>query len=260
MVAMRHVLAVLVVLGGCEKEEPDYPIGGGGTDSGVQPPRDAPLTDAPNGDAVGDAQLIDGPPPAPIDAARIVGRVCLANDPRRLSTCATAGAGGLTVRLGANATTTNPDGTFTIDAAAGTWRVTGPNIVTSIMNLSDYNIPAITRTSYDAMVAASLPMNPGMLNPGEGSVMIQAIHDGVGQPGAIGSSTPRSQFSPRYDSDASGTLWETDATESGGVIWLPGIDVGTATLTVSAGAGNPITVGGIPIVDGAITYTTVIFP
>lgn len=256
---MRHVLAAVALLAACGKDSPDYPVGGGTTiDSGMTPSTDAPG----GGDApLGDAANIDGPPPATVDAARIMGRVCLANDPRRLHTCASTGAGGLTVRLGSNATTTNPDGTFSIDAASGTWRVTGPNIVTSIMNLSDYEIPAITRASYDAMVNGSLPMNPGMLNPGEGSVMVQVIHDGVGQVDAVGSSTPSSQFSPRYDTASSASVWQVDATEAGGVIWLPGIDVGTATIRVQmVGATTGITVTGVPIVDGAMTYTTVIFP
>jgi hypothetical protein len=92
-------------------------------------------------------------------------------------------------------------------------------------------------------------------------VLVQVIFDGVGQVGATGSSTPNSQFLPRYDTAGSASVWQTDSTEAGGVIWLPGIDVGTASIVVSAPSSmQPITVMGVPIVDGAITYTTVIFP
>jgi hypothetical protein len=253
---MRARFAVFALLVACGDDGNMYPVGGGGNDGGFgfgdgNKPVDAHLVDS--------TQSIDGTPAA-VDAALLMGRVCLANDPRALHTCASTGAGGLTVRLGSNVTTTNADGTFTIPATTGTWRVTGSNIVTSIMNLADYEIPAITRTSYDAMIAGSL--TSGMLNPGEGAIMVQAIHDGHGQAGATASSTPTSQYVPRYDS-ASQTVWSTDATTgtgTNGTIWLAGIDVGTASVTVDTATANAINVGGLPIVDGAITFTTVIFP
>jgi hypothetical protein len=250
---MRLRFAVMAVLGACSGDEGlQYPVGGGGNDGGFTP-FDASHVDA----RIVDATTGTDATPSPTDAAIIQGRVCLASDPRRLHTCASTGAGGLTVRLGGEVTTTNADGTFAITAASGVWRVTGSNIVTSIMNLADYEIPAITRTSYDAMIAGSWMM--GNLNPGEGSVMVQVIHDGIGQVGATGTSMPLSQFLPRYDA-VSPTAWETDATEAGGVIWLPGIDVGTASVTVSKPNTSPIITSGLPIVDGAITFTTVIFP
>ena len=71
---------------------------------------------------------------------------------------------------------------------------------------------------------------------------------------------PEPQFLPRYDTANSQSVWQTDSTESGGVIWLAGIDVGTASVTVNQGAAPPLSVGGLSIVDSAITYTSVIFP
>ena len=245
----RSFAAVAVFMAACSGDDGMLPVGGGGGfDGGV-------LVDS----RLVDGRIVDSAtPPSPIDAALIMGRVCLANDPRRLNECANTGAGGLTVRLGDGPTTTTAaDGRFTITASAGTWRVTGSNIVTSIMTLADYEIPAITRTSYDAMLAASLV--PPMLNPGEGSVMIQVIRNGVGSGlAATATSTPTSTFFPRYDSDASAATWAIDNTHAAGTVWIPGIDVGTASIAVTAG-GTTITDPGQPIVDGAITFTTVIF-
>jgi hypothetical protein len=256
IVTMRLGFAlVAMMVAACGDDGSMLPVGGGGNDGGFGFPDGSKIDSTPSGDA----QMGDSGTPAPVDAALIVGRVCLANDPRKLNECATTGANGLTVRLGSETTTTSADGTFTIKASSGTWRVTGSNIVTSIMVLADYEIPAILRTSYDAMVAASLV--PPMLNPGEGSVMVQVIRNGVGSGlQATGFSVPTSTFFPRYDSDASPSAWVTDTTHGAGTIWIPGIDVGMANITVDTATAAPITQTGLPIVDGAITFTTFIFP
>ena len=247
------MLAILAACGG--DDGGGFPVGGGGNDGGFTFPDGGVVSDsAPtDGTTSGDAT------PAPVDAALIVGRVCLATDPRDLNGCADTGAAGLTVRLGDQVTTTADDGSFTIAAAGGTWRVSGANIVTSIMALADYEIPAITRTTFDAMLADSLDM--GSLNPGEGSVMIQVIRNGTGLDTATASSTPPSAFQPFYDNASSPTDWnQMVGTGTGGTIWLAGLDVGTASVTVSHAADSPITRGGLQVVDGAITFTTVIFP
>src|SRR5262245_26188490 len=128
---MRLCFALIAVLGACSQDEGGMnPIGGGGFDGGFG---------SGSGSLI-DAKVVDAKPdsgsPSSVDAPLINGRVCLATDPRKLHTCASTGAGGLTVRLGNNVTTTNADGTFTISATTGIWRVTGTNIVTSIMNLT----------------------------------------------------------------------------------------------------------------------------
>lgn len=254
---MRYCFGFLIVLAAaCAKEdEGDYPVGGGGGGGGGNMLDGGATIDA----VRGDAGLSDAVP-SPLDAAQLIGRVCLANDPRKLNECATTGAGGLTVRLGTTATaTTAADGRFTIAPSSGTWRVTGSNIVTSIMTLADYEIPAISRATYDAMITTNLG---GLtLNPGEGSVMIQVIRNGVGLENATALGTPPSAWQPFYDNPASTTDWNQGGTgtSSNGAIWLAGLDVGTASVGVAAN-GTTITDSGVPVVDGAITFTTVIFP
>ena len=249
---------MLAVLVGCSGDgSPDYPVGGGGFDGGTT--SDGTAVDSHANDALANDAGVDAQP-ATVDAALIMGRVCLANDPRKLNTCADTGAGGLTVRLGSNVTTTGVDGRFTIAAGSGTWRVTGANIVTSVMTLADYEIPAIPRATFDSMITTNLGgLTP---NPGEGSVMIQVIRNGAGLAAATASSTPPSAWQPFYDNPASATDWNQGAAGTGadGTIWLVGLDVGTASVTVGHPNDMPRTDSGVPIVDGAITFTTIIFP
>jgi hypothetical protein len=245
-------LLALSAVVGCGDDGNMLPVGGGGGDGGFTFPDS---NGGGGGDGGGDGGGTDSQVAA-IDANIFTGRVCLAADPRRLNECSTTGAGGLTVRLGSASTTTAADGTFMIEGqASNVWRVTGANIVSSYMLLGDYEIPAITRTTYDAMIAAN--MNGLTLNPGEGSVMAQVIQNGVGRTGAFASSAPTSTWQPFYDG-TSQTDWDQDATDVNGTIWFAGLDVGTASITVTYI--DDFAKGGLPIFDGGITFTTVIIP
>lgn len=253
---MRLGFALLAVLAACGGgDDGGFPVGGGGTDGGFKFPDGGIVADG----APGDGSTATDAMPDEVDAALIMGRVCLAENPRKLNDCAATGAGGLTVRLGTAVATTADDGSFTIVAASGTWRVTGTNIVTSIMALSDYEIPAITRTTYESMITDSLGM--GVPNPGEGSIMVQVIRNGAGVDAATASSAPPSAWQPFYDNPNSPTQWnQTVGTGPDGTIWIAGLDVGSASVTVSHAGDQPVNRSGLQIVDGGITFTTVIFP
>ncbi len=230
-----------------------FPVGGGGNDGGFT------LPDG-NGGGGGDAATdgaSDGAAPALIDASIFVGRVCLANDPRKLNTCATTGAGGLTVRLGNATTTTAADGTFTIPGQTDpVWHVSGDAIVSSHMIVGDYEIPAITKATYAQMITDNLQ---GLkLNPGEGSLMVQLIKNGQGAPSAFGQTSPLSAWEAFYDSASSPTTWQQASSGVDGTAWFAGLDVGTVSVTMTLG--DDVTKTGLPIVDGGITFTTVIFP
>ena len=99
------------------------------------------------------------------------------------------------------------------------------------------------------------------LNPGEGSVMVQVIRNGVGLASATATSAPPSAWQPFYDNAASATDWNqgSSGTSADGAIWLAGLNVGNTSVTVAAGT-TTISDGSVPIVDGAITFTTIIFP
>jgi hypothetical protein len=246
---MRIAFGLVVFLAACGNDADMLPVGGGSgnglPDSGTGSTVDARLIDA---------RVIDAAP-APVDAAIFSGRVCLLTDPRQLNVCASAGAGGLTVRLGTASATTSADGSFMIAGQTGSdliWRVTGSNIKSSFEVLRDYQIPAMTKTMYDSIAAA----NGVVADPGEGDLMIEVTHNGVGQAGVTVATTPPGYFGVFYDG-ASATAWTTSSTGANGAIWVPGIDVGTGSVTATLSTSQTVTG---PIRDDGITFANVIVP
>jgi hypothetical protein len=226
------------------------PVGGGGNDGGFgfgdgNKPTDGRLIDAPNGT------------PTPIDAGIFTGRVCLTLDARNLNACETTGAGGFTVRLGTQTAVTAADGTFMITAdPAPVYVVTGSTIVTSVKRVGDYEIPAVSRTLFNSMIGANLTDYPP--NTGEGHLIAQLIHNGMAVVGAVAEPVDTATWSPFYNGP-SATAWVQTTTAARSTAWIPNIDVGTISATFH-GAGVDVTQAGLPIQDGAITFTTVIFP
>ncbi|MDB4955907.1 MAG: hypothetical protein JWO36_3476 [Myxococcales bacterium] len=239
------VLAVLVLAPACTTKKDFDPIGGGSGGGGP-------------GGGSPDAARSDGAALA-IDANTFSGRVCLTSDPSNLTTCASAGAGGLTVRLGSGTTTTADDGSFVIAAQAGSslvWVVTGGAIVTSYKPLTDFQIPAIKAAAFD-----TLKMNNSIvILPGQGSVMLSIIKNGAGLAGTKASANPPSTYEPRYDGTGTAS-WSQIATGPHGTAWAPGINVGGAAVTVTPPAPSAVvTTPSLPVFDGAITFATVVIP
>lgn len=244
--SMRIVFG-LVALAACGDDGGGFPVGGGGNDGGFT---------SPDGQRA-DARLLDAAPDdaavAPIDANQFMGRVCLLTDPRDLDLCATTGAGGLTVRLGTASTTTATDGRFTIDGQSGSnlvWRVTGSNIVSSYEVLADYQIPAMTNTMFMSMLVGS---NVEQV-PGEGSIMAYVSKNGMGASGLTADVTPEAFHSPYYDNPDSQGTWVQTSTGAHGAVWVPGLDVGSVTITVGGVSAEA------PIFDGGITFTNILLP
>lgn len=241
---------MVVLVAACGDDGNMLPVGGGGNDGGFGFP------DSGGGSGTSDAKQDSGTP-APIDASMFIGRVCLVADSRKLDACATTGAGGLTVRLGSSSAVTADDGGFMIAGTeAAIWIVTGANIVTSVEKVGDYEIPALTRTLFNGMIAQNLmPFPP---NPGEGHIIAQVIRNGAPLAGVLAGQPATATWAPFYDG-ADTTHWTQSGTGANGAIWIPNIDVGTVNTSFASGA-TTINVTGLPIEDGAITFTTVIFP
>src|SRR3569833_2494857 len=90
---MRWLVAIVVLVGCKEGDGALYPINpGGGTNPGA-----------------GGAQ-VDASAPGDANLDVIAGQVCLITDPRQPNTCATTGAGNLTVTLDGHTATTASDG------------------------------------------------------------------------------------------------------------------------------------------------------
>jgi len=238
------LLAVLVVVA-CKpaSDDDDFPVVPGGSGPGGT----GTLPDAPEADALD------------FDALQvIVGRVCLVADLRALTTCAAAGAGGLTVTLGTSSTTTTGNGAFAIMAPSGTnlvWRVTGLNIVKSVMAFGPSNtIPTIDIADYVDLQNA----NSVTLAVGEGSIVARIVRNGVAQNGVVASVSPLAQFPTKYDG-ITAIAWTELATSTAGTAWIPGAALGTNAVTATPLTGTAATES-VLVEDQAITYATIELP
>jgi hypothetical protein len=239
---MRHAW-ILIALAACKQGTgDDYPINPGGDDIGdFHPPIDASSSDQSLGDG----------------SAMLTGRVCLLADLRAPNACANTGAGNITVQLGTVTTLTADDGMFSLIPPSGTnltWRAGAADLVTSVVPLSASNIlPIITADSYDDL----LTTNGVILNSGQGSVVL-FVRDAVGAlSGAAVALAPTATYLPKHDT-ANKSVWVDGNTGPAGVSWTAGANAGAVNVTVTppSGTAQQFT---LPIADGAITYTTVVF-
>ena len=248
--ARLALLAVAALAAGCPGggEGDDYPIGGGG---GVGGGPGGPRTDGGAGDGGTDGQ------------PTIRGRVCVLSDLRRLINaapldCATMGASGLRVALGgATPVLTAADGSFAIPAQEGTnlaWRVTGTNLITSIVPVSASTLlPAVRDVPYGEL----LSRNSVILLQGQGSIVARVLRGGTPVTGATARIVGGESQQTLYDG-ADPLVWPVLATGPLGVAWLPDNIAGARTLQLSQGTTQllvPVT-----IVDQAITFVTIALP
>lgn len=239
---MRLACALLVVfVAACPAQGgDDYPIGPGGGVGGT------------GSNGVSDAAVGDG------DAGgTILGRVCLLADLRQVALCSDTDAGGLTVSLGTETAVTGAQGDFEIVAPTGTnvvWRVSGQNIISSVMLFSPVaRIPVIGDELYGQLLTG----NSVLLQDGQGTLLAHFTHADVAAVGATATLNPATANETFYDG-ANALVWDTDATSTFGVTWLPGADVGSATITASLGAS--LISATYPIENQAITWAEIELP
>jgi len=237
---MRISASAVLVLVACHPGSDDaYPVIPQGDDSPI-----TPRPDAPRADASGDA------------ATTISGRVCVISDLRNLTSCTTADASGISVELSSGSATTIADGSFTIAAAVGsnlTWSVTGTGYVQTVMPLGTIHLLPLVPT----VVYQQLLLDNGVIQvAGEGSVVARVVRNDAPAVGVTATVTPPSQYGPLYDG-ASGVIWDQDMTAAAGVVWIPDVLQGAASLTLTAPSATPVTVS-VPTLDQAITFATVV--
>lgn len=243
--------ACLIVLAcGCQQSGgDDYPpLGGGGGGGGIGGGADAAV----DGNDGGGEPVI-------------LGRVCLVEDLRAVAVaesapamaCDDVSAGGLLVTVGTRAAITELDGRFAIGVPSGTnltWRVTGPNIVSSVMGFGAIAvIPAIEEARYIELLSANL----ATLAQDQGSIVVRLVRSGQAVAGAVASLESPPPSNPTFYDDESDTLWDLDSTGALGLAWLPGVDIGLAQVAITATGSAVATV---PAEDQAITYATIELP
>ncbi|HET9987034.1 MAG TPA: hypothetical protein VFQ65_00900, partial [Kofleriaceae bacterium] len=189
----------------------------------------------------------------------IPGQVCLISDARIQSTCATTGAGGLTVTLDGKTATTQPDGTFVIDVPQSSnigWQVTGNDIMTSVMSYSAVrHIPVMKQVDYFDL-ANSNAVTP---TTGQGDLFVHVTHQGASVAMVSATAAPLAQFPTLYDGNAV-TTWTQISTGAAGVVWIPGLPQGTVAVTLTPQGGTATVVGSIPIGDQTLTWVSAELP
>jgi hypothetical protein len=224
-----------LALAACANDGPDFPVttqGGGGAGGG------------------GTATPV------------IRGRVCLISDPRFLATCATTGAGGLTVTIGNGTATTIDNGTFVMNmptsGATSTISATGTGIVPAITPFTTTaTIPVINQALFDQMVLAT-----GITtSAGTGSILATVVRNGEPVPNVNATATPAPAFGPFFDGTTP-TGFTLNPTGAQGVVFFSGAATNApvnVTFTDSATQAET-TVGGVQVIDGGITFVEGILP
>lgn len=236
------LLAAATAFTACSPASDKLPVTGGGGGGGTGGHGSGVLDAA--ADAVGDGGT--------------TGRVCLLADPRMLDSCASTGAGGLTVTLGSGSATTADDGTFSLVVTPSSdlvWQASGSAIMTSLVPYGpSTTIPALSTTTYEDLTTG----NGVVPVAGEGDVFVQISEGGSALAGAKVSVSPPPAYAPYYDSSSS-TTWNQNFTGMYGVAWVPGIGSGTATVTVTppSGSGSAFMVSG-PVGDQTLTFITAV--
>jgi hypothetical protein len=227
------VIVTLAACGGDDGLRYDVNPGGRGSGSAMGGP------DANVGDASGDGAMPGF-------------RVCLIDDARSPTTCASSGAGGLSVTLGNAQATTAADGSFTLTRPGSdlTWRVSGTGVVPSALVDTDSTtqIPVIGTNVYDDMLSA----NDAVMLAGDGSVIIRVTDNNVPKSGITASTSPTSDSAVNYDGSTA-TAWTDVATGSAGVVWIPSVIAGSPSILLDDGSQNPPSLS-VPVFDGTITF------
>jgi hypothetical protein len=193
------------------------------------------------------------------NAQSLRGRVCVLDDLFTSNGCSNTDAGGLTVSLGDQTTTTNENGTFSMQASFGSnlsFLVSGPDVVTTSQGLTpSMQIPVLRQATFDAMMTA----NGITTTAGTGSIFATLMRGGQPVQGAAATSTPSPAFGPFFDGTQP-TPWTLDATGARGVVWFPGVTVGPADLTFNTLTGGESIVGGVQVINGGVTMVETVLP
>jgi hypothetical protein len=235
---MRTALAVML-FAACTPDSTTYPIGGG-----------------PGGGAGGNGSGSDSGTTTDANMDVIEGVVCVLPDPRDFSTCLAAGAGGITVAVGASSTAvTNDDGSFTIATPTGTnlvWSVSGSDVMTSTIGFSTSAvIPAIQSMTFETLANE----NGIVFDPTQGTIIGQVLHSGSGFADTTAIAAPVGIYDTFYASPDDQADWlDATTTTTFGTFLIAGLTPGTETLTLTPGVGSAAIVNDVPSGSGTITF------
>lgn len=190
--------------------------------------------------------------------AMLRGRVCVVSD-IFANQCANSGAGGISVSLGDQTTTTADNGMFAMTPPAGTglsFLISGADVVTTSQALNaTMRIPVLQQAVFSRMMAE----NGITTTAGTGTIFASLVRGGQPVQGVGAQSTPSPAFGPFYDGTMP-TPWTLDATGQRGIVWFPGVTAGPADLSFNTGTGGEAIVGGVQVINGGITMVETVLP
>lgn len=195
-------------------------------------------------------------------SSTVSGRLCVIENLQDMSTCSTSAGGGLTVTVGNSATTSQPDGTFSMTTPVGltnanypAFSVTGAGMVpTSVPFTLPFNgtgmVPVLDADRY----ARTLTSNGVPLNNQTGAILA-TVRDNAGPlSGVTVRSTPTAPFGPFFDASGTSQNWGVDGTGMRGVVLIPGLTAGMVDLSFNRILGGQETqVGGVTVRNGGVT-------
>jgi hypothetical protein len=199
------------------------------------------------------------------DGGGVTSRVCVVTDLRTpTSNCDTQNLAGMTVTIGGQSATTAADGTFALTipnepnlVAAVTGGPTGET-VNSLVPLSGSSAPVVLPAVRPATLSMLADDNAVTLDPAAGQLFLNAIN--ANGTGIADIEAAASQSTAQLLFEGPDIIWNGQSTGIHGAVWLTNATVGDVSMTLSKTGSNPLTVSGIPIQPGAVTFVATQFP
>ncbi len=98
-----------------------------------------------------------------------------------------------------------------------------------------------------------------MQSTGFGDVFVHVSQQGASAAQVSATVSPDAIYPTLYDGPAP-TTWTQTGTGAFGMVWIPGLPSGVASVTLTPQGGVATTISGIPVGDTALTFVNVSLP
>jgi hypothetical protein len=199
------------------------------------------------------------------DGGGATNRVCIVTDLRTpTSSCDTQNLAGMTVTLGGQSAVTAADGTFLMTIPSEPNLVAtvtgGPSgdMVNSVVPLSASSAPVVLPAVRPSTLSTLADTNAVTLDTAAGQLFMNAIN--ANGTGIADIEAAASQSTAQLLFEGTDIMWNGQSTGVHGALWLSNAIAGDVSMTLSKTGSNPLTVSGIPIQPGAVTFVATQFP
>ena len=194
----------------------------------------------------------------------VTSRVCVVTDLRTpTSNCDTQNLAGMTVTIGSQSAFTAADGTFALTipnepnlVAAVTGGPSGAT-VSSLVPMSATSAPVVLPAVRPATLSTLADNNAVTLDPAAGQLFLNAVN--ANGTGIAEIEAAASQSTAQLLFEGTDVIWNGQSTGIHGAVWLTNAIAGDVSMTLSKTGSNPLTVSGLPIQPGAVTFVATQF-